>query len=195
MVSPIDSKEIGDGTEIYQKDFDQEIDQSAIYENINFTCVGKAYPGIVLTPICDIITKRAPYLKVVQIIPAKWVYEKFLLSKNLTEKQMIGVDNVPSKQLGAIKREFMTQYIGNRTYRYHFLPKLENIVDNSFIDFQMVQTIYPEDLEKHRKIAALRSPWRESVPSRYAAYCLRIGTPRYSKEFLNTIFDSISSLT
>lgn len=194
MVSQSDLKEIGDGVKIYQEKFDQKIDQSSIYESINFTCVDKAYPGIVLTPICDIITKRVPYVKIVQIISAKWVYEKYLLSKELSEEQIIGVDNIPTKQLRSIRREFVTQYIKNRTYRYHFLPKLKDILGNSFIDFQMVQTMYPEHLEKCRKIAALKSPWRESVPSRYAAYCLRIGTPRYSKEFMNATFDSISSL-
>jgi hypothetical protein len=195
MVASINLSEIKSGEEIFESTFDQEIDQSAIFEKINFTCINAVTPGIVLTPICDIITKRAPYIKIAQIVSAEFVCEAFLLSKKLSEEQIAGTAAISSRrQLDSIREEFIDHYIGNRTHRYHFLPKLDGVIDNSFIDFLMVQTMTPENLKNNKKIAVLKSPWRESVPSRYAAYCLRIGTPRFSEEFLQTTLSRICAI-
>lgn len=194
MVSPNDLKPIENGNQIYQESLGSEIDQSAIYENVLFTCVKKEYPGVVLTPICDIISQKAKYVKLAQIVPTEDVYNKFLVSRGLSDDEIVGAVAIKNKKMRAIKKDFTEQYLQNRTYRYHFLPKLSTVIDYSFIDFQMVQTIYPQDLEKYKKIAALKSPWRESIPSRYAAYCLRIGTPEYSGSFLDSTFENFSDL-
>ena len=76
----------------------------------------------------------------------------------------------------------------------YFLPELKGVIKNSFIDFQVVQTFNIAEIENYKKLTVLRSPWREAIPSRYAAYCLRIGTPEYTKDSLRTVFDNISNL-
>jgi len=194
MGSPIDTRGIEDGTEIYEQVIGEEIEQSSIYDSVLFACFDKAYPAIVLTPICDIVSRRAEYLKVAQIIPAQLVYEEFLESKGVTELEMSGVQALGRKRALGLKKEFTEQFMKNRVYRYHFLPRLRDILADSFVDFQIVQTVHAENLKGPKKLALLKSPWRECLPSRYAAYCLRIGTRPYSDKFLGTVHDSISLL-
>ena len=194
MASPGNSRGIDDPSDIYEARFDAEVDQSAIYAEITFTCIGKPSYAIVLTPICDIATKKLSYITLAQIIPANIIYEMILFNEKLSEQQMIGVEAVGSGKLKHIKDEFLKNYLKNRVYRYHFLPKLNGILDNSFIDFQVVQTFSIEELIKHKKTAVLKSPWRESIPARYAAYSVRIGTPDFSDNLFDSIHNEISEL-
>ena len=193
MVSLTELKDIDDTSAIYLENLDEMLDQSAIYDKVLFEFLGKTYPAIILTPTCDIVTKKANYLTVAQIIPARWVYVKICMSRGLTDDQIAGVAQTEPNVQKSIKKDFVEHYMENRTYRYHYLPKRDKVFEDSFIDFQAVKTLYPKVLQEHKKIAALKSPWREAVPARYAAYCLRIGTPNYSKRLLDYCFAEITS--
>ncbi len=193
MGSLIEQPTIDDEKEAYEDKVNESIEQSAIYANVEFACLKKKCLAVVLTPICDIATKRCPYLTLAPIIPAQIIYDTFLLKNQITDEQILGVISVTAKQFKSLKEDFIDQYIRNNVYRYHFMPRLEKIFDSSFVDFQVVQTFSVDEF-KYSKIALLKSPWREAVPSRYAAYCLRIGTPNYSDTLLESFYQGISHL-
>ena len=191
MVSASDL-EIDNINQIYEKKFDVKIDQSVIYNDVYFGCLGIKCPAIVLTPVCEIVAKKVDFITIAQIVQARSVYEFFLSKNSLTQEQILGVDVVKEGTKTKLNEKFIDLYIGNRTYQYHFLPKKEKIIEHSFVCFEIVQTLSCAELQKQKKIAVLKSPWRESLPSRYASYSLRIGTPRYSKEFLERIIQDVT---
>jgi len=186
--------EVTDPSRIYEEHFDQNPDQSAIYEKVHFIPLKEDSPAIVLTPVCDIGTKGADCLTVARIIPIKPVFEFFLYKSGLTEEEIMGISVIKGDTKRNLHSTFQDQYLKNRTARYHFLPGLKGVIDNSFVSFEMIQTIHYDELKKIKKIAVLKSPWRESVPARYAAYCLRIGTPDYSASFFESVLGEISFL-
>jgi len=174
--------------EIYENSFDADVEQSTIYKGVYFSCIKEKIFGIVLTPACDIYWQKANYIKIAGLLPAEQIFEQWLLKNGRTPLEIAGVDPLPSeKRVRNIHGAFVKDYIANREIRYHFLPSHKNIFPHSFVDFQLVESFEPDYIKKLEKIAVLKSPWRESIPARYAAYCGRLGTKTYSENLVEKI--------
>lgn len=196
MGSGVYDEKISSGDELYADGFDSSIEQSAIYNQVFFECVGKELPAIILTPQCEIAHPGTELLVTVAgIFPASQLFERFLQENGVKLGQIIGKETTPRKLYEGIVKNFKKQYLANRVLEYHFLPKYKDKLENSFIDFSIVKTIHAKELRDMQKIAVLKSPWRESMPSRYAAYSLRIGVPDFRAELLEAVIGEISTLS
>ncbi len=196
MGSGVYDQKISSGDELYADGFDNSIHQSAIYNNVFFECVGKELPAIILTPECEILHPTTELLVTISgVFPASQLLERFFQKNGLKLGQIIGKETTPRKRYRGIVKNFKEQYLANRVLEYHFLPKYKDKLENSFIDFSVVKTIAAKELSDKEKIAVLKSPWRESVPSRYAAYTLRIGVPDFTEDFLETVIKDISTVS
>jgi len=187
---------VSSGEELYCGSFDDSIEQSSIYDKIVFDSVGRELPAIVLTPYCEILHSGKEFLLTVSgLLPAQLVFEEFLEKKGLTQDKILGRESIKQKPYEKFVEEFKEHYLGNRTLKYHFLPASGYKLEHSFIYFRIVKTFLAKELKDKVKIAVLKSPWRESVPSRYAAYSLRIGVPDFTAEFLEVIIGKISNVS
>jgi hypothetical protein len=189
-------KEVSSGGALYADSFDDSIEQSAIYNQVFFECVGQNLPAIVLTPRCDILHPRGELLLTVSgVFPASIVFEEFLRKKGLREDQIAGLEPTPKSNYRGFPKEFKDYYLKNRTLEFHFLPAYKDKLPHSFVDFRVVKTLLSQELDDKNKIAVLISPWRESVPARYAAYSLRVGVADFATEFLEAVIGEISTLS
>lgn len=190
-----DQSEVSNPEEIYEDYVGADPEQSAIYKGVRFTCITAEMFGIVVTPACDIYWKKAQYVKIAGILPVEQVFFAWLEKNGCTPEQIAGITRLPSKtKVDKLHNRFAEWYIKNREIRYHFLPSCQDIFPHSFVDFQLVESFYPDTIRKLEKITVLKSPWRESIPARYASYCGRIGTKEYSKNLVEDIIGQTSHL-
>lgn len=183
--------------EIYEDSFDDRIEQSAIYRGVLFPCIKKKIVAIVLTPVCDIYQDKADFIRMAGFIPAERIFEKWVEKKyDYTPEQIIGVTPLKNQQkVEKTHTNFAKDLLGQKEIRYHFVPSYENKFPHSFVDFQLVESFSPSDVRRFDKAAVMKSPWKESILARYAAYCGRVGTKAYSKNLRDVIMDKISRLT
>jgi hypothetical protein len=183
------------GDEIYADSFDDSVEQSAIYDEVLFECIGQKLPAIVLTPQCSIVHPRGELLVTVSgIFPASIVFEEFLQKKGLSEEEIVGSEPIKKKKYEGLSKEFKAYYLVNRVAEFHFLPASKRKLQHSFVDFKVVKTLEGRELGGGQKIAVLKPPWRQSVPSRYAAYSLRIGVNAFADELLTEVIAQISTV-
>ena len=182
---------------IYEDSFDDSIEQSTIYRGVHFPCIKEEIFAIVLTPTCDIYWDKAQYIRMVGFIPAEQIFEQWLKKNKFSPEQIIGIEPLGSeKKVEKLHRRFAKDYLGNsREIRYHFIPSYKEKFPHSFVDFQLVESFSPGDVEGFEKVAVLKSPWRESILARYASYCGRVGIKTYSEKLIDVIVDQISRLT
>lgn len=190
-----EQSEVSDPEEIYEDSPGPDVEQSAIYKGVHFSCINEEIFGIVVTPACDIYWKKAQYVKMAGILPAEQVFFAWLEKNGCTRDEIGGIVAVRSKKrFNNLHNNFAEWYIGNREIRYHFLPSYQDILPHSFVDFQLVESLYPDSTKKLEKIAVLKSRWKEAIPARYASYCGRIGTKDYSKKLVGDIINQVSDL-
>lgn len=183
--------------EIYKDSFDDRIEQSAIYRGVLFPCIKQEIVAIVLTPVCDIYLDKADFIRMAGFIPAEWIFEKWLEKQDrLTREQIIGIAPLENEtKAKKIHAHFAKDCIAHREIRYHFVPSYKDKFPHSFVDFQLVESFSPGDVRGFDKVAVMKSPWKESILARYAAYCGRIGTKAYSEKLRDVIMNQISRLT
>ena len=123
-----------------------------------------------------------------------------LLYKNgYTGKEIRGEIAIISGQFKK-KREtwvqkFKNDYLSNNTHAFYFLPKLNTTLEEpSLVNFEVTSCVRGTDLEKLKKICVLKSPFREAVPAKYAAYIGRIGTPSCNESYLSQVASSVCKL-
>ncbi|MGB2989575.1 MAG: hypothetical protein WBC98_06415, partial [Candidatus Zixiibacteriota bacterium] len=114
--------------------------------------------------------------------------------KLLPEDQIVGSEPAPKKAYKAFSNEFKKYYLKNRVLEFHFLPSYKDKLPHSFVDFKIVKTLGGEELNGKKKIAQLKPPWRECVPSRYAAYSLRVGVKEFAADFLDHVMEDVSTV-
>ena len=176
---------------VYLTDFHDQIEQSAIYEDVHFSSVGEKDFAIVLTSQCD-IQGHSPnnYVLVARIVPVGEVFVYWLVEKNqYTEDEALGRIPVAKekKRRSSLVKEFANTYLRNETFAYFFLPEIESKMDPSLICFEITECMILSKLQQHEKVAVLRSPFREAVPSHYSAYIGRTGTPSFDKRYLQEV--------
>jgi hypothetical protein len=130
---------------------------------------------LVLTPACDIVFnyksndrgEKEPFRKAdkMMLISAKsFDYKTLCLNKN-----------------GTIDKGKIKEYVNNGSYRYHYLPPLDD--NNGFlIDFQELKSV-KFDI-KPTRIATISSPFIKDIISRFANYYSRQGQPTFGQELI-----------
>jgi len=183
--------------EIYEDSFDDRIEQSAIYRGVFFPCIKKDIVAIVLTSVCDIYQDKADFIRMAGFIPTERIFEKWLQKKyDYTPEQIIGITPLRSQtKVENTHASFVKDLLGQKEIRYHFVPSYKDKFPHSFADFQLVESFSPSDVRGFDKVAVMKSPWKESILARYAAYCGRVGTKAYSKNLTDLIMNRISHLT
>jgi len=183
--------------EIYEDEFDDRIEQSAIYKEVFFPCIKKTIVGIVLTPVCDIYQDKADFIRMAGFIPAELIFEKWLQKKYAyTDEQIAGITPLKNKKkVSNTHTSFVNDLLKQREIRYHFISSCRDEFPHSFVDFQLVESLPLSDVNKSNKVAVMKSPWKQSVLARYAAYCGRVGTKEYSTSLTDLIMNRISRLT
>lgn len=184
------SQIIGDPTnDLYLLEFHGEVEQSAIYGNVDFLIVGRRY-GIILTAQCEITQSTGDSVLLAPLLPAMDVMEKWLINpgrkKPLTLEEARGetrVSKSKSNRSDTISN-FANSFLRNNTYGYHFLPEIEGAFPHSFVSFGHTALLRIRDLGPGEKVCVLKHPFRSAVPSRFAAFAGRIGTPEFGKKYL-----------
>jgi len=139
--------------------------------------------GIVLTPACDFEQKKAELIQLCQLRDAlDWI--AILIQHDWRKLGLLNANG--SRIAGPLSvnktndlSDKLRSIIGQRFPRYHWLPPLVGSKRPLIADFQSVTSLTQEDLEGAQIVAALESPYREALPTRYAAYMGRVGTPDY----------------
>jgi hypothetical protein len=112
MGSGVYDQKISSGDELYADGFDSSIEQSAIFNQVFFECVGKDLPAIILTPQCEIVHPRTELLVTVAgIFPGSHLFERFLQENGVKLGQIIGKETTPRKVYGGIVKNFKKQYL------------------------------------------------------------------------------------
>lgn len=163
----------------------ETLQQGDIIKEISFPQVGGSFPGICLTPICDL----TPQEKSGGIIKADYVvfclltldiefFKVLFKDSTKTEKNVIG-DIIP--------------YLEGRHQRYHWVYNEEK-EKGYIIDYQVIQSIPYKIAEKFERIASLKSSYKECLAARYSAYTGRIGIEDLEyKEIATKIAKSIGN--
>jgi hypothetical protein len=184
---------------VYSAAVPTQIGQSVILDGVSFYSTDEVTLGIVLTPACDFEQKKVDLVQICQLRDA--IETIGLLIRDDWNKSGLVDSNgnpIPGPLSNTKRNDFsekLRALIGQRFPRYHWLPPLPGSKRPLIADFQNVASLLPEDLESAPIIAGLESPYRESVPTRYAAYMGRVGTPDYPKaeaqEWIDRIIETL----
>jgi len=188
---------------IYYNDPTEEIDQCNIFQNIHFACnEGNPSYGILLTPRCDLIiqesrkTPKAKYFKFVSIIDVRPIIEGILSQLRISKGQIKGTEYIDGETYENLVLLIKNFIHGSIYPRYFFIPEIKNHFGFSAIDFQILETKkYSRELIKslkEKRIAQIKSSWREAIPVRYSNYSSRIGVSDYPVEIIDNLLDSLS---
>ncbi len=192
-----DDRTLRDFSEMYQDAKDNEVEQSAIFRKVYFWSLKDNIFAVVLTPVCDIYRTKADFINLVGLVPARALFRQWLIKQQNppTEKQIAGLETFSKERtVTSFHKGFLSDVIGQKEIRYHFLPAYKDVLPYLFADFQLMQSIKVAQFTKCKKVVTLNSPWREALSQRYSAYCGRVGTKPYSNELKKGIMATISNL-
>ena len=127
---------------------------------------GKLY--VVLTPSCDLVL-RSERMKADRVILAQC----FSLDSFDAYQDW---ESAPSAKNTELLRKLLTSRPKGQEDRYFYLPAAWNVPDR-VADLQSVTSIPCEELESHRKIASLDSPFAEALSYQFNRYMGRVGMP------------------
>lgn len=163
------------------------IDQSVILESVYFYALDDHFRAVVLTPACDLEQGKAELITVAALVNAWDLVAELLatdwVKQGLTEESGRLVDRSRlssgnQKWLAGQLRRMMKQQFP----RYHWISPQTDSDAPFVVDFQIVGCLAMEEVEPITRLGVLVSPYREQLPSRYAAYMGRIGTPDLEPE-------------
>jgi len=163
-----------------------KIDQGVILDSVYFYALDETHLGLVLTPTCDFEHNKAELAQICAIFDA-WQIVADLVRTDWAKMGLVDASgNLIKGPLSRTKRtEFTSQLlyiIGQRFPRFHWLAPFANTSRPLIVDFQVITSLPAGELADVQLLAALRSPFREQVAARYAAYMGRVGTPDFSKD-------------
>jgi hypothetical protein len=181
-------------TQVYMSDGHGAVEQSAIYKDVSFHCLGETSLGIVLTAQCDIArAKPASYLLLARLTSVERMFSYWAIEeKRLSEEEVDGSAAIATGKLRKnLIREFVSKYMENKTFQYYYLPALPGKIPASLICCDVTVCVAVKSLQSQDKLCVLRSPFREAVPAYYAAYIGRVGTPQHQPDSLTSVVESI----
>lgn len=171
-----------------------EVDQGTLVDDVYFYALDESHRGIVLTPTCDIELNKAELIQLVAVLDA-WEVVGTLLESDWSKAGLLDAQGQLLKRpLSAGKRNIFASEVGKiirQQYpRYHWLAPLSDGANPLIVDFQVLTSILADELPATKILAGLRSPFREQLADRYAAYMGRVGTPNFSDAEIALWIDS-----
>ncbi len=184
---------------IYNFSLEDEFQQGEIYQEITFSCEDNtSFFSVLLNPACDLVIQngrkkpKAEYLLFLGIKPANFVFSNILSSLKITKKQMNGTEPIDSDTYNDLVISIIQFINGNIYPRYVYIPPLKGYFGHSVVDLQLIESKkYSEDLSKllkSKRIASLKSSWKEAIPNRYTSYSARIGVDNNYDAIIDSLF-------
>ena len=130
---------------------------------------------MLVTPSCDVEQEKVDFWTLVALFPdvdvAKAVVAKDLESWNVASGAVVSKGQ--RQALGKALRNLVEQ----RLPRYQWVPVGIGDARAHVADFTCITAVPVNEVKtKSRRLATLRSSWREQLPARYAAFMARVGT-------------------
>lgn len=167
-------------------------DQGDIVEGVYFAAFDKSMPAVLVTPACDIEQDKVELWTFVVLFPDVDV-AKATVAKDLADWNL-APGTAPSKRQHEALAKALRSLVGQRLPRYQWLPVRIGEVAGHVADFTCV-TALPAEEVKHtaKRVATLRSSWREQLPARYSAFMARVGTLDFKGDVLDAEIDRLIS--
>ena len=168
-----------------------EIAQGSIVDGIKWG-VSDDPLSIVLSNACDLSHDKSSFLIVAALVPALGVLSESKEFRNhinnATEDK-----GLTSKQWKSLS-DMLKSYIHNKNIcRYYFFdPKPAIDLDLLFVDFQLIQSIPIENIDKLEYIGQMKSPFTEQMMMRFTSYTARIPSDRVSAELEEKYIQELS---
>jgi hypothetical protein len=158
-------------------------DQGDIVEGVYFAAFDKKMPAVLVTPACDVEQEKVDLWTFVALFPDVEV-AKASVAKELAEWKL-AAGMAPSKnQRGALSKA-LRGLVAQRLPRYHWIPVKIGETAGHVADFSCVTALPVAEVKAEAKrVATLRSSWREQLPARYSAFMARVGTDDFKEEAL-----------
>jgi len=159
-----------------------KLDQSVVLKSLYFFALDEYFDAVVLTPACDIEQGKAELITSTALVSA-WTLIAQLLKTDWKKENLVDDDGraIARAALTNTKRKWLAnqvkQLMRQQFPRYHWLGPLKDGSDPLIADFQILSCISIDEARSAERIGVLVSPFREQLPTRYAAYMGRIGTP------------------
>ena len=171
---------------------DASWDQGYIVDGVYFAAFDKSMPAVLVTPACDIEQDKVDLWTFVALFPdvdvAKATVTKELADWNLAPGTQ------PSKNQRASLSKALRGLVGQRLPRYQWLPVKIGDVAGHVADFTCVTALPAEEVrQKVKRVATVRSSWREQLPARYSAFMARVGTLDFKDDALVAEVDRLIS--
>ncbi len=177
-------------------DTQSEIDQGDVFSDIYFPAIDARVNAAVITPTCDFAQNKAHFIKFISTVSLELVIKIIADSVGISESSFHSENQIPRTRQRNILKMLRRNTTGEFLPRYYLMPKHEEILSASFLDFQKVFVIPSQQVKEEyqdNRVVKICTPWRESIASQYAGYSMRVGTPDYSEDELNDIL-SMSGL-
>lgn len=138
----------------------ERVDQGHLVKTNLFETQYEAGLAVVVTPECD-LENKADFVSLAAVgFPQEVMTRIGVTSKSKAADRVGGL-------------------VSGREYRWYFLQPTAMVTGfeaGAFVDFQLVTSVPMENSEDLTAVAALRTPWRQEMASRYAAFAGRVGT-------------------
>ena len=185
---------------MYEVENPAGLDQGVLLKGVYFYGDDTTGFGVVLTPRCDFAQGKADLVQVcaayratdfvAALLPGQW---QGLRLVDAGGNRLTRADIGTGKQREFAKK--LSDLQKQKLPRFHWLIAADGVGHPLVLDFQNVTSLPMGDLEPLEKVAVLRSPFREEVPARYAAYMGRVGTPDVAGEVIDreaaAVFDAL----
>lgn len=168
------------------------ITQGSIVEGVDWGFGNNNPPlSIVLSNACDLENGKCSYLIVLALVEASSTLRESREFISLVKDA--NTDGAMSKKQWKSLVNFFEGYIHNKNVcRYYFMD-LELIEAPLMLaDFQLIQSIPYEKVVDLKKVAQLKSPFKEQMIVHFSAYTSRIPSDRVTKEKSDNYIDDLA---
>ena len=167
-----------------------EIDQGDIFKDIYFAAIDSHITAVVITPTCDLVQRKAHYVKLVATVPLNQVVKIIADSVGIQDSLFSSQEELSGKKCTKLLSQLERNIDGNFLPRYYLLSEYIGVFPASYVDLQQVFVMPMEQLRAQylsNRIARMNSPWREQVVAQYSGYSMRVGVQEYSKQEIRSI--------
>lgn len=173
------------------------VDEGYIFDGIEYPDLpGLPTTGIVVTPTCDFHQQKAglTHATVLRVAPLSLLLQALAQEKGLPWDSDAG--RIDLRKAGRDKREsvkgFFTNLVNSNIGTFHYLPS-EGTFGHSFVSFNAALGVPMSRFENLSFRAALRSPYREHLSTRFSGYYLRVGTQDFP-EMMPALLETFATL-
>ncbi|NQT71999.1 MAG: hypothetical protein HQ553_04420 [Chloroflexi bacterium] len=167
------------------KEEELQIDLGDVIVDIYFAANDERVNAVVITPACDLVQKKADYIKFVATVPYQDIICKLLTDNSrIDTSDFESVDVLSRTKYNSAVKALKSNINGDLLPRYYLIPAYPDDLPESFLDFQKVFTIPIEEVYRqysNNRAAKIASPWREQIVTRYNGYSVRVGAPDYTE--------------